>query len=90
MKSATFPSLRVDPGLRQAAEEVLLEGESLSAFVEQSIRANVERRRAQSEFVARGLLSRDKARKSGVYVPADAVIGRLENLLARAKKKAPA
>ncbi len=90
MKSATFPSLRVDPGLRQAAEEVLLEGESLSAFVEQSIRANVERRRAQSEFVARGLLSRDKARKSGVYVPADAVIGRLEKLLARAKKKAPA
>ncbi len=90
MKSATFPSLRVDSGLRQAAEEVLLEGESLSAFVEQSIRANIERRRAQSEFVARGLLSRDKARKSGVYVPADAVIGRLENLLARAKKKAPA
>ncbi|MFN0302417.1 MAG: YlcI/YnfO family protein [Burkholderiales bacterium] len=90
MKSATFPSLRVDPGLRQAAEEVLLEGESLSAFVEQSIRANVERRRAQREFVARGLLSRDRARKSGVYVPADAVIGRLEKLLARAKKKAPA
>lgn len=28
MKSATIPSLRVDPKLRQAAERVLEEGES--------------------------------------------------------------
>ncbi len=55
MKTATFPSLRVDPDLRQAAEVVLQDGESLSSFVEQSIRESVERRQAQREFIARGL-----------------------------------
>lgn len=85
MKTATIPSLRVDPELRQAAEEVLQDGESLSSFVEQSIRESVERRRARREFVARGLRSRDDARRAGAYVKSDAVIARLEKMLARAK-----
>jgi hypothetical protein len=38
MKSATFPSVRVEPELRAAAEDVLQDGESLSGFVEQAIR----------------------------------------------------
>ena len=41
MKTATFPSLRVTAEFRQAAEQVLLEGESLSSFVEESIRENI-------------------------------------------------
>lgn len=85
MKTATIPSLRVDPKLRKAAERVLEEGESLSGFVEQSIRESVERRQTQREFIARGLRSRDEARRSGTYVNSDVVIGRLEKLLARAK-----
>jgi hypothetical protein len=90
MKTATFPSLRVDPELRQAAEAVLEEGESLSSFVEQSIRESIERRHAQREFFARGLRSRDDARRTGNYVKSDAVIGRLEKMLARAKASAKA
>jgi len=90
MKTATFPSLRVDPDLRQAAEEVLQDGESLSSFVEQSIRESVERRQAQREFIARGLRSRDGARRAGAYVMSDTVIGRLEKMLARAKASAKA
>jgi len=86
MKSATIPSLRVDPDLREAAEKVLQEGESLSSFVEQSIRESIERRQARSEFIARGLASRDAARRSGAYVDSDVVIGKLEKMLARAKK----
>lgn len=85
MKTATIPSLRVAPELRQAAEQMLEEGETLSSFVEQSIREGIERRRLQSEFIARGLRSRDDARQSGCYVSADAVMGRLENMLAAAK-----
>jgi predicted transcriptional regulator len=85
MKTATFPSLRVDPELRRAAEQVLHEGESLSAFVEQSIRENIERRQFKREFVARGLAARDSARQTGAYVSSDAVIGRLEAMLAAAK-----
>ena len=90
MKTATFPSLRVDPKLRQAAEEVLQEGESLSGFVEESIRTNVERRLAQREFIARGLASRDKARRTGTYVSSSAVVKGLEKTLARAKARARA
>jgi hypothetical protein len=85
MKTATFPSLRVTPEFRQAAEQVLQEGESLSSFVEKSIRENITRRQLQSEFVARGLASREHARETGGYVSADAVLGRLDKMLASAK-----
>ena len=85
MKTATFPAVRVNPELRQAAEEILQEGETLSSFVEQSIRENVERRQFQQAFIARGLRSRDEVRQTGRYVSADAVIGRLEKMLASVK-----
>ena len=60
MKTASFPSLRVDPELRKAAEQSLQEGETISSFVEQSIRESIERRRRQKEFIARGLAGRDE------------------------------
>ena len=85
MKTATFPSLRVDPELRQAAEDSLQDGETLSSFVEQSIREAVDRRKFQREFMARGLTAREEARLTGVYVSADAVVGKLEKMLAAAK-----
>ena len=85
MKTATFPSLRVTPELRQAAEQILQEGETLSSFVEQSIRESIERRQVRQKFIARGLRSRDNARQTGKYASADDVIGRLEQMLATAK-----
>lgn len=65
MKSASIPSLRVDPELRSAAESVLKEGETLSAFVENSIRAQIGHRRMQEEFFNRGLASREEAKSTG-------------------------
>ncbi len=73
MKTATIPSLRVDPELRRSAESVLRDGETLAEFVEQSIRANIERRQMQQAFIARGLAAREEARQTGEYFPADAV-----------------
>ena len=87
MKTATFPSLRVDPALRQAAEEVLQEGESLSSFVEHSVRAQIERRKAQDEFITRGLASREKARRTGAYVASREVVKGLASQLAKSKAK---
>ena len=69
MKTATFPPLRVDSELRKSAESVLERGESLSSFVEQSIRSSVRSRRTQAEFIARGLASRDEARRTDKYTP---------------------
>lgn len=86
MKTATIPSLRVDPALRKAAEEALLEGESLSSFVEQSVRALIEQRMAQRAFVERGLAARAEAKDSGAYVSADTVLQQLASQLDRAKR----
>lgn len=87
MKTATLPSLRVEPALRKAAEAVLREGESLSSFMEQSLRDEVNRRRVQSEFIARGLASRDEAKRTGVYYDADTVHAELHDMLAEAEAK---
>lgn len=85
MKTATFPSLRVEAELREAAEQCLQEGETISKFVEQSIRESIERRRNQSEFIARGLASRDEAQRTGTWVTSDVVMARLEGMLTDAK-----
>lgn len=87
MKTASIPPIRVAPELRQAAESLLQEGETLSNFVEQSLRANIERRRAQQEFIARGLASRDEARRSGEYFAAEDVLHELDDMRAQAQTK---
>jgi predicted transcriptional regulator len=89
MKSATFPSIRVEQELRDAAESILGEGETLSGFVEQSIREGIERRRNQSEFIARGIASREAARSSGDFLSSSEVLEKLERRLdaLRTKRK---
>lgn len=89
MKTATLPSLRVAPELRQAAEAVLQEGETLSSFVEESVRRQIEFRYAQQAFIARGLASAEKARKSGNYIPAEEVLAKLTRRLEQARKGKP-
>ena len=81
MKTATIPSLRVAPEFRAEVESLLVEGETLSQFVEASVLASVQRRRLQAEFIARGLRSRDEARRTGEYVDADAVVAKLQRKL---------
>jgi hypothetical protein len=46
MKTSTIPSLRIAPELRAAAESVLEGGETLSSFVEHSLRVQIERRQS--------------------------------------------
>jgi len=87
MKTATMPALRVEPELRQAAEEMLRPGETLSAFVEDALRRNVEFRRIQQEFIARGLASRDAAKEGGEYVSAKKVLSKLSAKLKKASNK---
>lgn len=87
MKTAAIPAVRVSPELRQAAEEVLQTGETLSGFVEDAVRRNVEFRYAQKAFLERGLASGEAARKSGKYVAAAAVIRKLARRLDKARKR---
>lgn len=87
MKTATFPPLRVDPQLRQDTESVLREGESLSQFIELAVRSQVELRKANEAFLARGLAARDRARQTGRYVDADAVLTKLNARLEATKAR---
>lgn len=84
MKTSTLPALRVAPKLRAEAEAVLAPGETLSSFVHDAVARSIEFRKAQQEFVARGLASADKARRSGRYVSSQASLKALKRQLARA------
>jgi predicted transcriptional regulator len=86
MKTAAIPAVRVSPELRRAAESVLQSGETLSGFVEDAVRRNVEFRYAQKAFIERGLASGEAARKSGKYVSAAAVLAKLARRLGKARK----
>jgi hypothetical protein len=87
MKTASFPSLRVEPELREAAEGVLQDGETLSSFIETSVRETIERRRMRAEFIARGLRSRDEGKRTGVYHSAESVHSELRKMLGEASKR---
>ncbi|MBW9090566.1 prevent-host-death protein [Rhizobium wenxiniae] len=91
MKTATIPSLRVDPELRAAAESVLEKGETLSAFVEDALKKQVHYRKTQAEFIARGLTSLAEADRTGVYYSSDEVLGELRAMLEakRARREKP-
>lgn len=88
MKTTTIPPLRVSPDLRKEAEAVLEDGETLSGFVLDAVTRSIEYRKARQGFIARGLTSAAKAKKSGRYISADRVLGKLERRLAKAKKRA--
>jgi len=88
MKTASMPSLRVDPELRQDAESVLRDGETLSSFMEQALRSSIQSRRVQKEFIARGLTSRDEAKRTGEYFAAEDVLVEMQDMLSQAQTKA--
>ena len=87
MKTATIPPVRIDPEFREAMEQSLQAGESLTSLVETAVRAEVDRRRAQSEFIRRGMASIEKTVARGDGIGADALIARLEGKLQAAKTK---
>jgi predicted transcriptional regulator len=87
MKTATIPSLRVEPELRRAAESVLREGETLSGLMESSLRAGIQQREIQKEFIARGLAAREEAQQSGEYFAAEDVLDELSCMLTAKEKK---
>lgn len=87
MKTATLPSLRVEPQLRAAAESVLREGETLTSLIETAMRETIARRRTQDEFLARGLRAAQDAKQTGIYYAAEAVHDELAQRLDARRKQ---
>lgn len=87
MKSAVLPEVRVEPELRAELEAVLRQGESLSKFVEASVRNAAEFRRMQTRFHARGQAAWDHYQRTGISVPADEVLAKLRAKLDARRKQ---
>jgi predicted lysophospholipase L1 biosynthesis ABC-type transport system permease subunit len=77
MKTAQLPPVRVEPTVREEIESVLLEGESLSQFIETSTLQAAGRRKAQQAFLARGRASLANAKATGEFYPLHGVLDQM-------------
>ncbi|CAD5371005.1 conserved hypothetical protein [Rubrivivax sp. A210] len=87
MKAAVIPRIRVEPELRADLDSVLLPGETLTDFVEASVRRAVEFRRVQTDFTARCDASLAEYERTGISVSTDLVLSRLEAKIAARVKQ---
>jgi hypothetical protein len=81
MKTAILPQVRVEPQLRADLEAVLREGETLSDFLESTVRQAVDYRRMQAEFAARAEAAWTRFQQTGVGVPAEEVVAQMRERL---------
>jgi Arc/MetJ-type ribon-helix-helix transcriptional regulator len=87
MKSAVLPQVRVEPELRAELEAVLHQGETLSEFVEASVRRAVAFRRVQTRFHERAQAAWERYESTGVSVAADEVLAKLQGKLDAKRKQ---
>lgn len=87
MKTASFPSLRVSPELRSAAESALHNGESISSFIEKAILKQIEQRQIDNAFIQNAMSSREKSRATGEYRSATDVLSALSTKFNEAKAR---
>ena len=87
MKTAVIPQVRVEPELRADLDSVLLPGETLTEFVEASVRRAIEFRRVQTEFAARCDASLAAYERTGISIPSDLVLSKLEAKVAARVKQ---
>ena len=81
MKTAILPQVRVEPQLRTDLEGVLREGETLSDFLEATVRQAVDYRRMQAEFDARADAAWVRFQQTGSAVPASEVVAEMRERL---------
>jgi hypothetical protein len=87
MKSAVLPQVRVEPELRGELEAVLHHGETLSEFVESSVRSAIAFRRVQTAFQARGQAAWEHYQETGDAVSAADVVTKLQIKLNARRKQ---
>ena len=85
MKTATIPTVRIDPALRQDIEQALAAGETLASLVKTAVHIKEIKHRHQAQFVCRGLAAIDHAVALRDGLAAAAVVDRLSSKLAAAR-----
>ena len=87
MKSAVIPQIRVEPELRAELESVLKQGETLTDFVEATVRNAIAFRRVQTAFHARAQEASEEYHRTGASVPVETVLEKLQSKLDARRKK---
>lgn len=87
MKSAVIPQVRVEPELRAQLEAALREGETLSEFIESSMRSAVAFRQMQTRFHARGQAAWEHHQATGDSVAAQDALAKLQAKLDAHRKR---
>lgn len=78
MKSAVIPQIRVEPELRAELESVLRPGETLTEFIEATVRNAIAFRRFQTTFHARAQSASEEYHRTGVSAPVATVLDKLQ------------
>lgn len=78
MDTAVIPQISIEPEVLAQLESMLREGETVASFVEVAVRSAVERRRVQREFDARAQVALEDYERTGVSVPVEDVLRRLQ------------
>jgi hypothetical protein len=87
MKSSSLPPVRVDAKFRAEAESVLHDGESLTGFIETTVRRAVEHRRIQAAFEAGARKSLAQYKRSGASHSVGEVFGELKAKIEARRKQ---
>lgn len=87
VKTAVIPQIRVEPELRADLESVLKQGETLTDFVEATVRNAIAFRRVQTAFHERAQAASDEYHRTGVSVSVESVLERLQSKLDAKRKK---
>ncbi|MBC7730910.1 MAG: hypothetical protein H7306_03285 [Bacteriovorax sp.] len=87
MKSAVIPQNRVEPELRAELEAVLKQGETLTDFVQATVRNAISFRRVQTAFHDRAQVASQEYHRTGVSLPVEVVLERLQSKLDAKRKK---
>ena len=87
MKSAVIPQIRVEPELRAELESVLQQGETLTDFIESTVRNAIAFRRLQTAFHARAQAASEEYHRTGASLPVEVVLKRLQTKLDAKRKK---
>lgn len=87
MRTATLPAVRVSPDTRALIESVLKEGESLSTFIEETVRKHAAWRKEDEAFHARAALASKRLAEGGKFFTVEESIARLRAQVQRASDK---
>jgi hypothetical protein len=87
MKSAVIPQIRVEAELRAELESVLNHGETLTDFVEATVRNAIAFRRVQTAFHERAQAASQEYHRTGVSIPVETVLDKLQAKLDAKRKQ---